>query len=123
MNTRWITDPETGELYFAIGPFSNTDDAVPVQRVVMSCIGHPSYPDARGMKLRFEDGTLTQMGRAMLWMDEAGRRGHTTTTLSERLGVTKEGANHVLRRLLQAGYVERVARVPGSHLVYRRISG
>lgn len=121
LTTKWITDPATGELYFAIGPFPDREHAIPVQRVVMSCVGHPSYPDARGMKLRFEDGTLTQMGRAMLWMDEAGERGHTTTTLSERLGVTKEGANHVLRRLLEAGYVERVARVPGQHLVYRRV--
>lgn len=121
MQTKWITCPATGELYFAIGPFPDREHAVPVQRVVMSCIGHPSYPDARGMKLQFEDGTLTQMGRAMLWMDSAGDTGHTTTTLSERLGVTKEGANHVLRRLLQAGYVERVSRVPGSHLVYRRV--
>ena len=121
MNTRWITDPETGELYFAIGPFANTDDAVPIQRVVMSCVGHPSYPKLHANKHSFEDGTLTQIGRAMLWMDDAGDKGHTTTTLAAKLGITKEGANHVLRRLLAAGYVERVGRVPGQHLVYRRV--
>lgn len=117
LTTRWITDPETGELYFAIGPFANTDDAIPVQRVVMSCISHPSYPERQRGFLTWDDGVLTQAGRAMLWLKDAGEAGITVQGLADKLGFVYASASNVLRAIHKAGLVERI-KVKGERVRY-----
>ena len=105
MNTRWITDPATGELYFAIGPFANKDDAIPVQRVVQSIVLDPGRGKLPNNNRTRKDGTLTNIGRALMWVEAAGPNGATVKWVAERMGMDTLYCGQVLRKAKAAGLV------------------
>lgn len=121
MNGTWEADPKTGDLYFRVGPFHTREESDRFTRMITSFMTDQSFNSRDSNKLRFEDGTVTQMGRAMLWLEQAGEAGMNTRDMERATGRTKEGANHVLRRLHESGYAERIPSVPGRGVVYRAI--
>lgn len=103
-----------------IGAFSDEQSAERARAAIQAAVDFPDVTHAGRRKLRFEDGTMTKMGSALIWLEDAGDSGLTSAQLAAGSGFSKEYAGVVLRRLADAGYASRKKIERGRVVYFRR---
>lgn len=103
-----------------VGAFSDEQSAERARAAIQAAVDFPDVTHAGRRKLRFEDGTMTKMGSALIWLEDAGDSGLTSAQLAAGSGFSKEYAGVVLRRLADAGYASRKKIERGRVVYFRR---